>query len=179
MLIQKSNPVGIDYVISQLQKKVYDFLTVKKGFTKYDSYERAYVNPKGTSEIPEVYVGKNEYKEVLFNDKFNITSFFVVDDKRNYDKENARGFIQNVSLIFQCNLKALYPSITHRADEEFNKDAFNALKYAYSGIDINEMITGIDNVYSDFDKTRLEYVDMSSFHIVKLNFDLTYKYCKI
>jgi len=176
MLVRKSNCVGIDFEIDKIQSKVYKYLTEKALFTNYQSYPRAYINEHKGLKLPEFSIDKKDYKELLFNDKFYCTSFFVVDDSRNY--QAGQHFEVECSLIFQANIKKLYTSVSHRADEEFNKDCFNALKNAYSGIEINNMITGIDNVYSDFDiEERLKIVDLSQNHVLKLSFNLKYKYC--
>lgn len=174
MLIQKVKPIGVDFVIANIQTKIYDYLVNRKGFTKYESYERAYLN----EDKAEIYIGKNEYKDCLFNDKFNVTSFFLADEKREFDYEKTRGFNHEISIVFQCNLSKLYPTILHRADEEFNKDCFNALYSAYGGLVINEVVTGLKNVYEGLGTDLLTNSDISNFHILKINFNINYKFCK-
>ena len=75
MLFQRENPKGIDAGIHELQRDLYMQL-IKYGWTDYDSFDRVYKNRKGDDKIPEAYVGKGEYKEVLYNDKKQATSFF-------------------------------------------------------------------------------------------------------
>jgi len=146
----------------------------------YESYPRAYKNPLGEDTIPEVYVGGNEYEEVLFNDKFNVTSFFLVDD--NVTNNNGPGeeatYTQGISVIFQANLAALYPSITHRADAELHDDIFKAFNSFTT--DVQGVSTGLDNVYSDVTVLEnIEFTDMSDFHVVKFNVNIDYLYnCK-
>ncbi len=68
MLFQRDCPKGIDTGIHELQRDLFIELT-KRGWERYDSYDRVYKNKRGEDKIPEAYVGKGEYEEVLFNDK--------------------------------------------------------------------------------------------------------------
>ena len=179
-LVRKVNPKGIDKVIDKVQVKLYNYLT-GLGWSDYESYPRAYKNPKGANTIPEVYISSNEYKEVLMDDKFNVTSFFLVDDRRSI---NEQLITQDVSIIFQANLVELYPSIEHRADEEMQMNIYEKLKYFFgANVTINEIITGVDNVYSDLNisgklKEKVKLDDMSQFYVVKFNLTVGYESCE-
>jgi hypothetical protein len=180
MLVRKQNAIGLDYEIDLIQKSIYNYLTTKKGYTNYESYPRAYINEHKGNSIPEYSTDKKDYIELLFNDKFSITSYFVIQDNREYI--NGQHFEVEGSIIFQANIKELYTSVSHRADEEMNKDCFNAVKKALRGLDITNMVTGKDNVYSDFSfdentRQRLSTIDLSQNHVLKINFTLKYKYC--
>lgn len=180
MLVRKSKAIGLDAEIDTIQVSVYNYLTNKKGYTNYESYPRAYINEHKGNSIPEYSTDKKDYIELLFNDKFSITSYFIIQDNRQYI--NGQYFEVEGSIIFQANIKELYPSVSHRADEEMNKDCFNAVKKALGGLKITNMITGLDNVYSDFTfsddtRQRLSIIDLSQNHILKINFTLKYKYC--
>lgn len=175
MLITKVDPVGIDLTISKIQKSIYDNL-VLLGWTNYEAYGRAVLNPKNKDRIPEVAVGRKEYKEVLFSDKFNATSFFLVEDKRKFDALKSPDLFVDASIIFQLKLNKLYPTIPHRADEEANKDCFEScLKYAKK---VEGMQTGM-GVYSSFSVSseRLKLSDMSDFHILKIDFKIKHSFC--
>jgi hypothetical protein len=180
MLVRKQNAIGLDYEIDLIQKSIYNYLTTKKGYTNYESYPRAYINEHKGNSIPEYSTDKKDYIELLFNDKFSITSYFVIQDNREYI--NGQHFEVEGSIIFQANIKELYTSVSHRADEEMNKDCFNAVKKTLRGLDITNMVTGKDNVYSDFSfdentRQRLNTIDLSQNHVLKINFTLKYKYC--
>lgn len=180
MLVRKQNAIGLDYEIDLIQKSIYNYLTTKKGYTNYESYPRAYINEHKGNSIPEYSTDKKDYIELLFNDKFSITSYFIIQDNREYI--NGQHFEVEGSVIFQANIKELYTSVSHRADEEMNKDCFNAVKKALRGLDITNMVTGKDNVYSDFSfdentRQRLNTIDLSQNHVLKINFTLKYKYC--
>lgn len=182
MLVQRSNPIGIDYVICQIQSKIYSYLTEKKGWTSYNSYDRAYINYNDKQIIPEIYVGNGEYIDALMNDKIKAMTYFIVEDNRSYSNDK-NGFNANISLIFQGNIKSLYPSITHRADEELHKELFNSLKYAYNSAVIESLKTGVDNVYSSFNfdesfKEKIKNHNIGKYHVCRLDFNINFKYCK-
>jgi len=174
--VLKTDPVGLDVFLNSMQISLFNFLTtddIKVPWTKYESFHRAYKNPKNGLMIPEIYTADGEYKDILFNDEFNVTSFFLADDTRTDDLEI---ITQRISIIFQGKLDKLYPLIDHRADEEMNFDILNAVK-AFPPMrdkDIT-MVTGIRNVYAELNLNNLvDFDDMSKFHVVKVDVDATY-----
>ena len=182
-LIQKISPVGIDTTINDVQVSLFNYLTTTAGWTKYESYHRAYKNPLGENTIPEVYVGDNEYKEVLFDDKFSATSFFLVEDNASSSGDvGAEVFTQRISIILQVILSELYPAIPHRADAEMQDDVMKA--FDQSPQEVSNIIVGVDNVYSDLTlrnrlKEEVGLTDMSDFHVVRFDFEIEYEYdCK-
>jgi hypothetical protein len=175
-IVGKINPVGIDFEINNFQRLIYDYLTNKALFTKYECYHRAYVNEKDNGTIPEVYIGKNEYKECLMDDKFNVTSFFLISNTTNVSKGMATS---DLSLIFQADIRKLYPNILHRADAEFQRDVIRSIEHAALFERLKGIETGVRNVYSELDmpETYLKKVkldDMSNYHIVKFKFNISY-----
>ena len=62
-IVKKSDPIGIDAPLDEIQDAVYNHLTNNCKWTKYESYHRAYKNQKDSSVIPEVYTRDKEYKE--------------------------------------------------------------------------------------------------------------------
>lgn len=180
-LVRKISPVGIDTSIDEVQVDLYNHLTNNALWTEYESYPRAYKNPLGDNTIPEVAVDDEEYQEVLFDDKFRATSFFLTEDNTSANGDGV--FSQRVSIIFQGILTKLYPLITtHRADAEMLDDIIRA--FENTNFTINNIITGVDNVYSDLDlrnklKEHIELTDMSAFHVLRIDFDVQYTYdCK-
>ena len=116
-IVSKTVPKGVDSVIEAIQQYLYPNL-IGEGWTNYECYPRANKNVKTDSLIPEVSEDQKNYVEVLMNDKFQATSFFLVDDNVPFDNEE-RLFVQNVSLIFQVNLVDLFPSITDCLANQF------------------------------------------------------------
>ncbi len=180
-LLQKISPVGIDVSIDKIQLELFNHLTNISSWIDYESYPRAYKNPMEENKIPEVAINEKDYQEVLFDDKFRVTSFFLTEDNASANTDGV--FNQRVSIIFQAVLSDLYPLITtHRADAEMLSDIMSAFENTnYNAINI---ITGVDNVYSDLDlrnrlKEHINLTDMSQFHVLRIDFEVQYTYdCK-
>lgn len=178
-LITKENPVGADYNINQLQFKIYNELD----WTKYESYHRAYKNVKDSNVLPEVYIGGGDYKEVLFDDTFNVTSFFLLGDTR--ARDSSFKYTTTASIIFQADLSRLFPEIRHRADEELKLCVLQVLEKNLYGFTLTDVISGVNNVYSDLGinspelNQKVNLTDMSNFHVVKFDMDLAFtnNYC--
>ena len=175
-IVTRVNPVGIDLEISKIQATLFNGLT-GKGWTGYESYDRAYINPRSGGTIPEVYTGNKEYKEVLLDDTFTASSFFLVDPTRT---ESEGLLTQTVSVIFQADIVKLFPAITHRADEEMHDDIVSSLN-EWEGY-LSSIITGIAGVYSALDipddyLNRVSKDDMSNYHVVKIDLEIPYAYC--
>jgi hypothetical protein len=167
-LVQKSNPINEDYAIAVIQTHLYSNL-LALGVTNYESYERVYV----INGSPEIYIGANNYKEVFYDNRFYLTSFFVLgNNKRKVDDDV---FEVDLSIVFQADLNKLYPNITHRADAELHRDINNALEGIPSDFEIVEIVTGIDNVYSGFTFKNEQFLDdVSQSHIVRFNLIMQY-----
>lgn len=175
-IVAKISPVGIDVIINNIQADVFSFLTtqIAEPWTNYESYPRVYKNAKGDNVNPEHYKGNKEYEEVLFNDKFNATSFFLTDDNRTVNEQEI--YSQDVSIVFQGQLDKLYPAIPHRADEEMHNDINSAIRNKFRKY-ITGITTGVSNVYSDLsiDTERINLDDMSFDHVVKVDLTIPYE----
>jgi len=173
MLNRKTNPVGVDKVIDNLQVFLYQ-LAISTNNT-WESYPRAYKNPKRFDErgyIPEVYLATGEYKEVFFDDSMDISTFFVVGDRR----EIGNGKVTApLSLILQCNLTKLFNSVSHRADEELINMFWDKLKSFTLGAKCESIETSIDAVYSEFFKGQVKYDDFGSSFVCRFNMTATFE----
>lgn len=167
-LVRKISPVGIDVVIDKVQSYIYNNLVVE-----HQSYPRVYKNDtNNVGVIPEVYVNENEYSEVFFDDAYTVSSFWLVDDNTSYDEKATT----TISVIFQVLLDEAYPSITHRADEEFINDISNILYDNPYNYEITNIVRGIDNVYSEFNRDQVKWDDISNFFVVRFDLEVTYDY---
>lgn len=169
-LIQKPSPVALDKQIDYFQAAMFTAI----GFSDWESLHRVYLNPKGRGLIPEAFETDGEYKEVFYNDNFNVSSFFLASEIRTFDG----GYTGvDVAWIFACDLEELYPLITtHRADEEFaNKVQLESENYsdsdmfAFTGVE-----SGIETVYREFIKDQITFDDMSNQHVRRFNFRVKY-----
>jgi len=169
-MIRKTNPLGIDVIIDKMQ--VYFDKKLLLTFPDWENNHRAYKNPLKNGLIPEVYTANGEYREVFFNDNFVMTSFFLVGDERSY--RDGLSTVK-ISLIVQTNLSLALQDISHRADEELISTFSDVIKQSIWAKNFANTITGIDNVYSEFDKSKIKYDDMSNFHVVRFDFvDVSY-----
>lgn len=167
-IIQKNNPINEDAVIAEIQVQLYNDL-IAKGVTNYESYERVYL----LNGVPELYVGNGNYKEVYFDDRFNLTSFFLLGQTKTIDSIGY--YSAPLSIIFQADLTKLFPTITHRADAELHDMVKKSLDKVKSTITINEIVTGIENVYQGLDFEQSQYLDdVSSFHLFRVNMEIKF-----
>ncbi len=172
-VVGKISPVGIDEKILRFQNHIYN----KLGWLEYESYGRVYKVYEGSNVVPEIYIGGGDYTKVLFDDNYNATSFFVVEESRSVEN-TVRGDVK-VSIVFQVDLKALYPAIAHRADEELKVDLYKAVSSNGIGFNLTDIKSEVKNVYEDltissdlFDSVKLD--DISHRHVVKLDFNIKY-----
>lgn len=174
-LVQRVNPVGIDKIIDELQSDLFIELTNNFGWTNYESFDRAYRNKKKEDTLAEVYLQNGEYKEVLFNDNQTVTSFFLADERRAFTASGSK-FEQDVCVIFQANLKKLFPLLTNRGDEEMIDNIYKAIKNKHWDERLTEVITGVDRVYESLkiSYNKKYFDDMSYFSIARFNFKLLY-----
>ena len=173
---QRISPQGVDKPIIAFQDYLYSRLKIGGvALTSWESYDRVYKTPSKGGLIPELFTGDQDvdYEEVFYNDTFEMTSYFVASD----DVDSSEGdAIQDVSLIVQANIKALYSAIAHRADEEL-RVLFMSLSENYPMGDtftFNGVEMGIDNVYREFEKEQIKWDDMSRQHVFRLNFTVRY-----
>ena len=112
-LIQKNNPINEDDIIAEIQVQLYNDL-LAKGITNYESYERVYL----LNGVPELYIGNGNYKEVYFDDRFYLTSFFLLGNTKTINEMG--DYEAPLSVIFQANLDKLLRTVTHSADAELH-----------------------------------------------------------
>lgn len=147
----------------------------------YDCHGRAYRNQSPDGYIPEVFAGmgnvagKEEYKEVLFNDSLKALSFFGLGGVTGYDKGSTAAPIW---LIFLVNVPALKPNIPWRADEEIRNDVEKLCQTNRFAFQLTDFIIGIDQVFKEYSgwriKEGMKFRDMHPNHCFRLNFNLLF-----
>lgn len=172
----KIAPVGVDFEIDRMQSHFAYKLSHLT--TNSEWYPRIYPLPiegRVNPQVPAHYEADKDYSEVLFNDEKDLTCFFVVAPQSPFDYVKGE-YTRRVSMIFQANLANLYQGILHRADEEFHMSIHNAWKQ--SNIrkfwKIESMETELENVFREFDRTKINLSDMQPRHVVRFNFMVTY-----
>ena len=174
-VVSKINPVGIDKPIDIIQNALFNGLVTNGSFVDYTVYPRVYVNESKNGIKPENYTSKNEYKDVFVDDGHALSSFVIVDPSR--DSTTTTNFTPNISIIFQARLDKLITGITHRPDEEFNNQVAVILnKLRSRGITLGGIVTGLENVYAEFDTTSVKWDDMNPFYVVRFNLTVSNSY---
>ncbi len=173
----KSNPVGVDKLIDTWQKLLFNGLTNDRGWANYESYHRAYKDIKDDSINPMAFTIKNDYKPVPMDDRFTVTSFFLVSNISG----NENGMeTATISVIFQADLKKLYPTApdTSRFDEELINDIKAVSRILDGRFTIGEIARGIEDVYSGFDTEKIKegLKDRQPYNVVRFDMDVKYQY---
>jgi len=164
----RTSAVGIDAAIQSVQIALYDNLNWT---SKVDGYGRVYKNVKNDVVIPEVYIGKNEYKDAYYNDSMDCTFFFVDDDS--HVSEDEFVFKSKVKCIFMVNLKNIYGNTDERLDSNAQIDVVSILR-DFNYVDILGIEKGFKNVFSGMDTDSIKFVDIHPNHCFAINFDLSY-----
>lgn len=166
-MIQKVDPQGVDLLIDKMQVHLYSKLSGI--LMNWENNHRAYKNPKSNQQnglVAEVYTRNGNYRECFFDDKFTTTSFFITEDLTTFVEKES---VQTISWILQTKINKLYPSITHRADEELRNEVLKAFKSFKGRIELTSIETGIDNVYREFNTANLKYDSMSNVFVLRVN----------
>lgn len=166
----KTDTVGIDTCIDGYQKHLYDGICESWCLNKFDGYGRVYKNKKDNLIYPEYYINNKEYKEVLLDDRRNGIMFFSPSD---YQDIQGSLTIQKCDVIFSIDLSSLGTS-NHRQDEEFRTRVVTLLNRYRKKKEVNQIVTGLENVYNDYSGVNKYFYDMQDFHHFKVNIDLRY-----
>lgn len=180
MLIQKTNPAGVDVSLQKFQAFIHSRLLAAweietENTSVYECYGRASRNKTSDGYIAEVFKQANSYKEVYLNKALHASSFFGLGARVNNENGTCT---TDVHLVFFTDLEKLKPSIAHRADEEVRKDVLNACTDGLYGFTLESVETGVENALREYPGSRrderLVYADMHPYHCFRLNFSLTY-----
>lgn len=169
-LLYISNPVGEVKRVQDLQKSFkanIDWIEKSFGIAYREQIQDG-------EYLPEIYIGNNEYIEVLPDDKLTGMCFFDVLDEIAVG-ENNNTFSANVNIVFFVNLKKAFPTLNHRADAEARQNAINVIKQHQRGWTINNIVKGVDNVYARYDWKEPEaLIDKQPYHVFALECTVNY-----
>ena len=173
-LIQKTDPKGLDVKIGSFQS--YLFTTL--GFADWECYPRIYSIPSSANSerrglLPAHFTTEVDYEEVYMDDDFNLSTFFYANTDVTFNQWIGK---TQVSLICQVRLDELFPSIDHRADEEFNTLVTNASNN-YSGFGtftLTNIKKTIDEVYKEFKTDQIELTNMQPYYVVRFDYEVYY-----
>lgn len=176
MLVVKDTTVGVDRPIQYMQTYLYERLTTKWNTTDSDfnMYGRAYRNATQDGYVPEIYVGKDEYNEVFYDDTLAASAFFGVGEMI---QNTNKAVTADVFCIFMVNLDMIKPGDT-RNDEEAHIDVQSLVTKLFYGFTFTGLVTGVDNVFKEYagwKKTKgIKFTDTHPQHCFRLNFKLIY-----
>jgi predicted DNA-binding ArsR family transcriptional regulator len=163
----KTSPVGIDFFIDNIQKRIYTTLLEKWG--SLDIYGRVYTKTHEEGVSLERYKGDGEYEKVLFSEGNKI--FFVQGQKPEINYQTITDDLWGVCVV---DIESII-NVNHRADEEVHRDLMTALSNAVPGRNIIGLEYGMDNlkrvVEDPFEFGNFKYSDNHPYHVfmVKLN----------
>lgn len=165
----KTNTVGVDKPIKDLQEYLYNSLVDRWDFNDFDAYGRVYKNKKENFVYPEYYSGDKEYLEVLLDDRKDGIMFFSTSDTTTV---NGNSLVQDCDIMFSINLNSF--SQSERMDEEVRQNVVYALNNYYNRFETKEVVTGLVNVYRDYNGVANYFFDMQDFHHFKVTIELRY-----
>lgn len=144
----ESNPIGINTTVYQIQKALYDKLTVLWD-AEIDGYPICYSIKRDGEKTQSIehYKGDEEYSSNLIHRERN--KFFFTAD---YDIEQTSidYYSTFIDLYFIVNLKECKKDNTNRADKEIINDIFSVLK-TFGNIGLNtKIVTDLDRVFSGY-----------------------------
>lgn len=174
MNYRKVDPVYIDVPIDKFQAHIFDSLPDFSPI--WESYHRAYLNPKEKFQyIPEVYFNRH-YSEVLITNRTALTSFFTASNEIEVNPRTNQ-HSGTISLFVQCSdLDALsLHTGVERPDAEFRNEfilAYN--KYKGGDMDLIRIVTGIEEVYQGMDTTNVTFQDMNEWFVFRMDFRATF-----
>lgn len=169
-----SDPVGIDYIIAEIQTKLYDTLSASWG-VDLNGYPRCYYIKGVDKKTISHYVGKKEYKSLVHSEG---NKFFFTAEKD--ETATTNGFYKtDIEIYFMVDLSLCKPSSLHRADNEVRIDVVNILD-TISGIEVTHVMKRKDDIFNNVDFTLV--TDVHPYHCFKirckvLEYELNTQYC--
>jgi hypothetical protein len=131
---------------------------------------RCFRNIRDDKLIPEIKVGKNDYREVLLQDVNHSTVFFDVPNDRTVI--GSSDITTDVSIYFSINLEKLYPTLDrNEATETAYKDVIryvNASSFDFTGIS-----TGFDS-FDTWGYDNVDFDNMYPYHLFRVDTKLIY-----
>jgi len=168
MVIAKDNPIGIDSLVNKMQNVINERLAWAN---QLEIYPRCYIQFRDNQTTIEHYLKNGDYETV--NNAEANKCFFVLFG--NQQKENDGLYSTQLDLYFTLNLTEIKPDVLHRCDEEVRMDVLKVIERFSLGINtvtINQVITGIDNVYRGLFFNRDD--DNQPYHCFKVRLDIKY-----
>jgi len=145
-----SNPVGIDFVIQEIQNGLSTISWLEYSFGK--AYEKKEVRDNVVYDLPKVWIGNNEFQSVEPNDTVKSFSFienfeteFISDwETRRYDHISTT----SLSIVVFANLERIDNTRDYIFTEELKEDVLNVLRNVQYISSVDTINKGLDQAYS-------------------------------
>lgn len=163
------NPKGIDDQIQTIQNYLYS----KLGWSDLELFGRVFKNKRKASKtiIPEAYIGKGEYREVLTNDKVNAIMFFVDDDE--HTSQQGFTFKTKINLVVIANLKKIYANTDYREDLQCIQEVVELLQK--TGKQVLKIKKGVKASLNEFYHEDIAFSNMEPYTCFSLEFEISYQ----
>jgi len=172
MNLTKTNPVGIDVVIDNIQRKIYELKDLWE--VELNGYPRCQILVREGKKTIEAYLGDNEYSGSLIFAEEN--KFFILAGESIEHISNTY-YKTTIEIYFILNLDEIYPSVEHRADEEVRVDVLNVLN-TIPCINVSTVEHNSDKVFARFNSRISQNYehestdDMQPYHYFKVLIDV-------
>ena len=179
MLYQRSQPIGIDREIADLQKELFEVLRGVWALSPEDwqCWPRVYRNRASDGFHAEVHTEKGNYRDVYLDDKKAVTSFFGVANTKAFTATNS-AIKQSVHLVFFVNISRLYAASIHRPDERVQNDVIEYFARGGQGFQLKGLVTGVEACLAEYSATRnsslLIKADMHPYHTFRVDLETIY-----
>lgn len=169
----KPTVIGIDIPIQKFQTVLYDKIKTiwPVDDSSFNMFGRAYRNQAQKGYQPEVFVGGIEYNDSYFDDTVKGSAFWGLSSPEKVTPEGDT--TAQVFVIFMVRLDQIKPGET-RNDEEARNDIQQICMNRFSGLFMSGVITGIDQVFKEYNLDNIKFRDMHPWHCFRLNFNLVY-----
>lgn len=168
MIYAKTNPIGLDAKISNIQNQLYTQLN-ELWQIELEAFERCYIiqNEEGKKHVQR-FIKNIEYEiiSVAENSKF----FFL--HKAKSVKEDMLYYKTEIEVVFIVDLTKIYSNIEHRADCEVQNDVEKILNQ-FDNVWINSLEIGYDKALSGISYNQEN--DMQPYHVFKFNLGVNYR----
>lgn len=155
---QKNAPLGLDYFITRFQILQQRSLPTLFGVSEATClfYGRAEMIKDNDTEKPVVFISGSKYEPIGVDTKYNFISYLMLT---NISSDNEIE-IADASLYCHGNLANIFPTISHRADQELRA----------------AMKTFVLSQIEPQDFTNIEVInsEMQPFHSFKINFKINF-----
>lgn len=171
----KTNPIGLDAVIHDVQKEVYKLSEAPNWNVALEGFPRCYILQNETKQKTiEAYLEKTDYSGTLIFGEGNKFFFVAPND---IIKESGNYYTTEIELFCIVNVKECKPGIIHRADEEVRADVLTALN-RIPAVKVNKVVINIDRVFNRYNSRisqsyEYEYTDdMQPYHCFKVEMEV-------